>query len=131
MAGGDELKRAIAVCLVFLSARAGVAAADRYGRVTVGGVPVPGATVTAARADVQGITTTDVDGLYRLADVADGVWTIRVEMLGFATVSQDLAIGPDSPPAIWELTLLPFAEIARGVAVVATEPVDTVRAPLI
>ena len=41
--------RALLVCLLVVSARASVAAADHYGRVTFGAVPVPGAAVTATR----------------------------------------------------------------------------------
>jgi hypothetical protein len=84
------------------------AAVVHYGRVTVGGVPVPGATVTALQRDVQRVTVTDPQGVYRFADLADGVWTIRVEMLGFTTISRDITIAPDSTPASWELTLRSF-----------------------
>ena len=95
-------------------ARVGLAATDRYGHVSFGGVPVPGATVTAIRDDRHLVTVTDQQGVYRFADLADGVWTLRIEMLGFATIVQDITIMIDSPPSTWELKLLPFEEITRG-----------------
>src|SRR6266511_3832545 len=101
-------------CLCVLFALTGHAAADHFGRVTVGGVPVPGATVTAIQREQQRVTVTDPQGVYHFADLADGVWTLRVEMLGFATVSQEVTVAPDSTPPTWELKLLPFEEITRG-----------------
>ena len=88
-------------------------AAEHAGQVTFGGVPVPGATVTAVRADKQIVTSTDQAGVYHLADLEDGVWTIRVEMLGFSTESQVVTIAADSAPSIWALSLRPFEEMAR------------------
>ena len=47
-----------------------------------------------------------------LPDLAEGVWTVRVEMLGFTPVSRELAL-PSPDPVVFEMTLLPFDEIAR------------------
>jgi hypothetical protein len=121
--------RAIVVCLFVAGVRI-LAAVDHDGRVTFGGVPVPGATVTAVRGDVTRTTATDRQGIYHLADMPDGIWTIRVQMLGFATLSQDVTIAPGSPPATWELTLLPFEEITRGVAAARPGPRETERGPI-
>ena len=106
------------VCLFacMLSATsAGFAASEHYGQVTFGGLPVPGATVIASQGDKQFVTSADQQGVYKLADLADGVWTIRVEMIGFSTVSQDVSVAPDSPASMWELKLRPFEEIAREI----------------
>jgi len=35
-------------------------------------------------------------------------------MRGFATLTREVAVGPDTPPSTWELVLLPFDEIARA-----------------
>ena len=94
-----------------------------------GAVPVPGATVTAARGDERRVTITDQDGAYRFADIGDGAWTIHVEMLGFAPLTGDVTIGGAAPPPTWELTLLPFDEIARGLPTPAAEPAAPARPP--
>ena len=62
-------------------------------------MPVPGATITAVQGHEQRVTVTDPQGIYRFIGIAEGVWTMRVEMVGFATTTRDITIGPDSPPA--------------------------------
>ena len=89
-----------------------VVAADHVGRVLVGRVPLPGATVTAVHGNSQRTTVTDEQGIYHFEDLAEGIWTFRVEMLGFATLTQDVAVGKSA--LTWELKLLPFREITRG-----------------
>ena len=46
---------------------AGETTGDQLGRVLFGGLPVPGATVTASRDTEQVVTVTDQQGGYRLA----------------------------------------------------------------
>lgn len=106
----------LALCLVPLPALLAFAPSDHYGRVTFAGVPVPGATVTATLGNQRVIAVTDQDGVYQLADLADGVWTIRVEMLGFSSVTRQVSVGPGALPASWDLTMRPFEDIMRGVS---------------
>jgi trimeric autotransporter adhesin len=113
------------VVISWLLSATGAAAADHYGRVTFGGVPVPGATVTAIQGDTERVTVTDQQGVYRFAAISDGGWTLRIEMLGFAPLTRDITVAADTPPATWELTLLPFAEITRGLP----PPSAEVRSP--
>ena len=104
----------IAVALILaIGPRPGVAAADHSGQVTFAGLPVPGATVTATQGDTQRATVTDQQGVYRLGGLADGVWIMRVEMLGFSPISQEISIPTSSPPT-FALKLLRFNEIAAG-----------------
>src|SRR5436190_7043125 len=93
--------------VLLLASQAGRAASEHSGQVTVGTVPVPGATVTASQAGKQVVTSTDQQGVYKFADLADGAWTLKVEMIGFAPATQDVTVAPDSPPSTWELTLRP------------------------
>jgi hypothetical protein len=102
------------LCLVPLPALVAFAPSDHYGRVTFSGVPVPGATVTATLGDERISAVTDQDGVYRLAGLADGVWTIRVEMPGFSSVTRQISVGSGASPSSWELTMLPFEDIMRG-----------------
>src|SRR5262245_28270449 len=95
-----------------------------------GTVPVPGATITATRGDERRATVTDQQGAYRFADIADGVWTIRIEMIGFAPVSAEVTIAADAAVSTWELRLLPFGERARGRPPPAREPREVPTAPI-
>ena len=102
----------IALALVVAGAIAPAAAASEYmGRVTFAGFPVPGASVSITRGDAVRATVTDDEGVYRFTDVADGTWTVQIEMLGFATLRQEVVIPPESMP-VSTLTLLPFDQIA-------------------
>jgi hypothetical protein len=104
----------IAIATLALS---GVAAASEYrGQVTFGGLTVPGATVRAIQGSKQLATTTDQQGLYSFSDLADGKWTIEVEMTGFAIVKQEVVIGPNAPAAKWELKLLPLDQIKAEIS---------------
>jgi hypothetical protein len=89
----------------------GLAAAEHHGQVNFNGLPVPGATVTAAGGEKKLIAVTDQQGAYSFADLADGVWTIQVEMLCFETIKQEVAVSPDAPSPVWELKVLPLEEI--------------------
>jgi hypothetical protein len=104
----------LAIALIVASIPAAAAASDYYGQVIVGRVAVPGATVTATQGDQQRTTSTDTQGIFRFADIADGTWTITIELRGFAPLAREVTIGPDGQPAMWELALLPFEEIARS-----------------
>ena len=108
------MKRWLLAFALALCAHAGLAAADHAGRVAFRGVPVSGATVTAIQGEQQRITVTDQDGVYRLAGLSDGAWTLRIEMLGFSTSSHDVTIAADAPAPTWELTLLSLDAIARS-----------------
>ena len=113
------MRTLIAIALV-ISAQAGMAAAEHTGRVVFHGVPIPGATITATQNGQQRVTVTDQDGVYRLPDLADGTWTVRVEMLGFATASQTITIAAGASASTWELTMVPFEELARNRPAAAT-----------
>jgi hypothetical protein len=84
------------------------------GQVMFAGLPVPGATVTAIRGDRRIVVTTDERGVYRVGELDEGAWTLRVEMLGFAAATRDIMVTADIQPLLWELMLLSFADIAKG-----------------
>ena len=87
------------------------AASEYHGQVTFGGLPAPGATVTATQGSKQFFAITDLQGLYSFAELTDGKWTIEVEMTGFSAVKQDVLIVPNAPAGKWELKLLPLDQI--------------------
>jgi len=114
-------------CAIALAGSAG--AADHRGQVTFSGLPVPGATVTATQANARQSTVTDEDGAYRFADLADGTWTIDVEMLGFAPAREEVVVAANAAPAAFALTMTPFDQIARG-GTVRNEVAAPAAAPL-
>ena len=115
---------ALAAALLFaLFARPLGAATDHVGRVTLsGGAPVPGARVTATQGGTTLTTTTDVQGAYRLPALADGTWSIEVAMVGFSTQRRDVTVGTGAASPTWELSVMPFAEITRGISVPPPAP---------
>jgi len=103
--------KSCAVLLLFiLSTQVPLTASEHNGQVTFGGVPVSGATVTAAQGDMRFVAITDTMGRYAFSDLPYGAWTIEVEMSGFATVKGDTSA------STWELKMLPLGEIHAEVA---------------
>jgi hypothetical protein len=109
---------------IALAVRSGFAATDHYGQITFSGIPVPGATITATQGERTVVAVSNADGIYRLGGLADGVWSIRIEMLGFVPISQDVTIAENPSPSTWEMNLLPFDEIRRvaTISAVAAAP---------
>src|SRR5262245_58765309 len=103
----------VAVTVLLGAAITGRAASEHYGQVVFGTVPVPGVTVTASQGEKQVVTSTDQQGVYKFADLADGSWMLKVEMVGFSPLSQPVTVAPDSAPSTWELKLRPLDELAR------------------
>jgi hypothetical protein len=102
-------------------------ASEYHGVVRFGGLPVPGATVTAEQGSKSISVITDAMGAYTFPDLADGAWNIRVEMLGFGVSKQDVTVAPNAPGAELELKMLPFSEIHAEVKPIA--PSLSVAAP--
>jgi hypothetical protein len=86
-------------------------ASEYHGSVSFGGLPVPGATVTAAQNARKQVAVTDQQGSYSFPALPDGMWTIEVEMPGFAPIHQDITVAPGGQASEFELKILPFAEI--------------------
>ena len=128
-----SLWRSVLGCLLILALvlpdASVLAATERHGQVTFGGLPVPGATVTAAMGDKSFTAITDPQGAYSFADLDDGVWMFKVEMRGFATQTEEITLAADTPPPMWELKLLPLAEITRGITITTQPAASTPTAP--
>jgi hypothetical protein len=107
-----------AAALVVCSA----AASEHRGRVAFNTRPAPGATITASRGAEMHSAVTDEQGAYRFRDLADGLWTIRIELSCFAPITREVAISTEAPPALWELQLLSAEEIWRGAAEAPVQP---------
>jgi hypothetical protein len=99
-----------------------LSAAEQKGAVKFGGLPVPGATVTAMQGDRTLVAVTDQQGNYSFPDLPDGVWNIQVEMLCFAPIKQEVTVAPGLPAPEWDLKLLPLDEIKASAAPPAPRP---------
>jgi hypothetical protein len=112
--------------LAYLAVSTALAAQYR-GRVTFNGLPIPGAEVTASQGKTQFTAVTNADGIYAFPQVAAGVWTLTIEMTGFAPIRKQIAAGPNVPEGEDVLKLLPLGEIQAQ----AQKPAPTaVRAAL-
>jgi trimeric autotransporter adhesin len=90
-------------------------ASEYHGVVQFGGLPVPGATVTATQGDQKSAAVTDRQGAFSFPDLRDGAWTIDIGMPGFAPIHQDVNVIPAGQASEWELKILPFTEIMKDV----------------
>src|SRR5580704_12516440 len=92
---------------------------EHHGLVTLGGLPVPGAIVTATQGEKKVTAVTDGMGSYSFPDLADGTWNVQVEMSGFSTLKQDVTVGPAAPGQTagtsWELKIKTLAEMQAAV----------------
>ncbi|MGA2651746.1 MAG: carboxypeptidase-like regulatory domain-containing protein [Terracidiphilus sp.] len=97
--------------LASLCASMPAAASEYHGQVTFGGLPVPGATITATQGTKKLTTTSDQGGLYSFDDLPDGQWKIQIEMQCFTTLKADVTIAPNTPAGKFELTALPLDQL--------------------
>ncbi len=121
----------IRYCVLALSFICALAAAEYRGQVQFGGLPVPGATVTASQGERRVVAVTGPQGTYSMPDLSDGAWTIEVEMLGFAPVKQDVTLTAGAPAGDWELKMLSLDEMKAlaGPAAAAALPAVSYAAP--
>ena len=115
-------------------------ASEYHGQVTFSGLPVPGTTVTvtATQGGKTVAAVTDDQGIYSFHDLADGTWTIQIEMTGFAPLKQDVTVAPNAPAGAFELKLMSLDQIraaakpikvdAAAVATASTTPAATTPA---
>src|ERR1700691_1085029 len=90
------------VCLLAAIAFPRIAAASEYhGQVTFGGLPLPGATLTATQRTTKLSTSTDQGGLYTIPNLADEPANIEIEMQCFSPVHADVTISPATAPGKW------------------------------
>src|SRR5215469_5641514 len=91
-------------------------ATEHHGTVKSGGLPLPGVTITATQGDRKITTTTDERGFYSFPDLADGVWKLQIDMFGFVSLNEEVAIVPNGPSPEWNLKLLPLAALKEQLA---------------
>jgi hypothetical protein len=92
------------------------AGSEYHGELLLNGVPVPGVSVTATNGKQEITTTSDERGAFSFPDLPDGSWTFEVSMTGFAVTKHEVTVNKDTPPAKWDLTLLPAEQTMSQVA---------------
>ena len=105
------ISRLTVSCLLLSIFVCNLAATEHHGQVIFNGLPVPGVSVTATHDGKRLTAVTDQQGAYAFPDLADGVWTIRVEMLCFAAVEREVAVAAAAPSPQWQLQMLPLADM--------------------
>ena len=109
-----------AVAVVGMMAARVAAASEYHGQVLFGGIPLPGATVTATQGDKKVSVVTDTQGSYFFPDLADGTWKITVEMRFFKPTDQTVEVKSGVAAGALTLELLTKEEIlAQATAVAA------------
>ena len=117
------------LCAVAALACPGLARASEYhGQILFGGLPLPGATITATQGTKKLSTVSDPAGNYTFADLPDGPWKIDVEMQLFTTLHADVAITPTTPAGKYDLTLLPIDQLLASTKVLKA-PTSLPNAP--
>ncbi len=110
-------------------------ASEYSGQVVFSGLPVPGATVSATQGEKKVVSVSDAEGVYTFADLADGTWTLAIEMTGFSPLSRQVTVAPNLPLEKWELKLVPFEQVkalpmgADSAPAAATPLSDEPKAP--
>jgi hypothetical protein len=98
------------------------------GVVTFGGLPLPGATITATQGTKTETAVSDADGAFQFDDLGDGKWTIDIEMQTFAPVHAEVTMAPNVPAGAYELKLLSPEQIQAS-AQTAKPAVEAPPAP--
>jgi hypothetical protein len=110
-------------------------ASEHHGQILFGGVPVPGAVVTATQGDKNPpgdkkmtAVTNDV-GIYAFPDLPDGTWSLEVQMTGFAPVKQEVTVGPNAAPDKIELKAMTLDEFRAAAKPVKVDPAAVAPTP--
>ncbi len=103
--------RCLIAMLLCLCTAASARASQYYGQITFGGLPVPGATITATQGSKTFSVTSDEGGVFHFDDLPDGQWKIQVAMLCFQPIDSDITVEPKMSAAKYEFKLLPADQL--------------------
>lgn len=92
-------------------------ASEYRGQVNFGGLPVPGATVTATHDGKKFFAVTDQQGLYSFSNLPDGTYSIAVSMSGFSPLQREVAVTPKAAAAVWDLQMLPLGGMNAAIEI--------------
>ncbi|MBB5056826.1 hypothetical protein HDF16_001511 [Granulicella aggregans] len=121
--------RAVTAALMWAAAMV-ASAAEHHGRVTLNGLPLPGATVTATQGGKNLAAVTDLQGLYQFPSIDTGEWHLMVEMQGFRAVNATVTIPETTAAPSIEMQMLPLADLlASAKAVLPSAPLPALILP--
>jgi hypothetical protein len=103
--------RCLIALLLCLCMPASAHASSYFGQITFGGLPLPGATITATQGTKAISVTSDEGGVFHFDELPDGQWKIEITMLCFQTIDADVTIAPKMSGAKYELQLLPTDQL--------------------
>ena len=121
----------VAALLALLATCSPTGWAEHHGQVSFGGLPMPGATVTATQNGKKVTTVSDEQGRYRFPDLAAGTWTIEVERSFFTTLRQEVTVmaGPIAGPGLaWQMKMLPLDQVMARAKVMTAAPPPVIAA---
>lgn len=121
---GWAAMRATFAFLIF--ALAAAQAVEHSGTVRAADQFVPGATVTARYGVVKITTYTDENGRYTF-DLLPGIWTVRVEMFGFAPVEEQITLEDRPVVKHWTLDMPKFGEEPAAAEVAKPKPAEAAK----
>ncbi len=125
----SHTRTSLVQCLALaLIAGSAAMASEYHGTVTARGLPFPGVTVTAVRDGHKAVTITDARGQFTFADLADGVWNIEVEMLGFEKLTREVAVAAGAPAPAFDLRFLTEAALVKQLGGPAPAPAPAAAA---
>jgi hypothetical protein len=112
----------LAALLLVSVAASAQTSANLTGTVSLGGSPLPGATITISSPSLQGVRTTnsDINGNYNFGAVPPGLYTVRFDMESMQSVTRTLNLtlsGTARADADLKLTA-----VAENITVTATSP---------
>ena len=97
-------------------------ASPYHGQVTFNGLPLPGSvvTVTATQGDKKAVAVSDDQGLFGFADLADGNWSLDIEMTGFAPLQSTQT--PKQPWLAFAWEVVPILVVLQKYGAATQEP---------
>ncbi|MGA7524582.1 MAG: carboxypeptidase-like regulatory domain-containing protein [Acidobacteriaceae bacterium] len=107
----NRVRGVCCACLLLIANCLAAAAVEYHGRVVFNGNPVPGAVVTASQGNTRLVAISNAEGIWSFPDLKEGLWTFRVEMTGFQSVTERVNVTANAPPALWRMTLLTLSQI--------------------
>ncbi|HEX2212373.1 MAG TPA: CARDB domain-containing protein, partial [Mycobacterium sp.] len=91
------------------------------GQVTdLAGAALPGATVSIIGTPYAAVT--NVSGLYQIANVPAGTYTVSASFIGYQTSSRSVTVAPGMPAASFQLTLMPPIDPGGDGGILAEPP---------